>query len=368
MRIHLNCEIINYIVGVMEEVRFKVEAVTPIFIAGADQRNIENEGLRPPSIKGLLRWWFRAIAGGMFSLDDMRKLEGEVFGYVSRGGGQKSKIQIVCEKTPNPSPIGDILRGLSPELRYLWFSMFLLSRRGRRLECYPPGSVFEVVMRSTDKKYLEVAISCFWLLCFLGGVGARSRRGAGCIRVLNAQEIAPLKFRINMDSPPIIKNFIEENLGKIFDTFKNLASNYGFKISPKDCPNFPVLSSGCSSIEIVDKKYSKWSQALSDISNNFSSFRRRYVRRCRSLLGLPIAGVQTRVRRFASPLLIGVVRANNCYFTRIVKFYSSIPPNVGRICGRYVRNGRNVLLRELDNYFASRNLKYLSVNIPEVKT
>ncbi|MCD6363255.1 MAG: type III-B CRISPR module RAMP protein Cmr1, partial [Synergistetes bacterium] len=48
----------------MHKVSLEVETVTPLFIAGADQRNIGNEGLRPPSLRGLLRWWFRAALGG----------------------------------------------------------------------------------------------------------------------------------------------------------------------------------------------------------------------------------------------------------------------------------------------------------------
>ena len=39
----------------MHSVTLEVETITPLFIAGADQRNIENEGLRAPSLRGLLR-------------------------------------------------------------------------------------------------------------------------------------------------------------------------------------------------------------------------------------------------------------------------------------------------------------------------
>ena len=40
----------------MGEVILEVDTITPLFIAGADQRNIENEGLRAPSLRGAMRW------------------------------------------------------------------------------------------------------------------------------------------------------------------------------------------------------------------------------------------------------------------------------------------------------------------------
>ena len=74
----------------MEEIIFELETVTPLFIAGADQRNIENEGLRAPSLRGLLRWWFRAIIGGVkffygnLNLKSVKEEEGKLWGTTER--------------------------------------------------------------------------------------------------------------------------------------------------------------------------------------------------------------------------------------------------------------------------------------------
>lgn len=45
---------------------FEMEVLTPLFIAGSDPKGVElrREGIRLPSIRGALRFWFRAMMGG----------------------------------------------------------------------------------------------------------------------------------------------------------------------------------------------------------------------------------------------------------------------------------------------------------------
>ena len=42
----------------MEVMQFRLQVVTPLFLSGADQAKAE---LRPPTIRGALRFWFRAM-------------------------------------------------------------------------------------------------------------------------------------------------------------------------------------------------------------------------------------------------------------------------------------------------------------------
>ncbi|MFH0988531.1 MAG: type III-B CRISPR module RAMP protein Cmr1 [bacterium] len=41
-----------------KKVTFKCEVITPMFLGGADPDKPE---LRPPSIRGAMRWWFRTM-------------------------------------------------------------------------------------------------------------------------------------------------------------------------------------------------------------------------------------------------------------------------------------------------------------------
>src|SRR5215472_11657363 len=66
----------------MQEVTFEVETITPLFLAGADQATAE---LRAPSFRGEMRYWLRALVGGMMGtgpdgLKMVKNAENEVFG------------------------------------------------------------------------------------------------------------------------------------------------------------------------------------------------------------------------------------------------------------------------------------------------
>ncbi len=80
----------------MYRTEFTLEAITPVFMRGADQTKAE---IRAASIKGLMRWWFRALAGSYFGDDiaGLRKAEEYVFGST----GQKSKVTVEITEIKN---------------------------------------------------------------------------------------------------------------------------------------------------------------------------------------------------------------------------------------------------------------------------
>lgn len=85
----------------MYKAEFELEAITPIFMRGANQNRAE---IRAPSIKGVMRWWFRALAGNYFGSDivGLRKAEEYVFGSTN----QRNKVSIQVEANgDNPKPI-----------------------------------------------------------------------------------------------------------------------------------------------------------------------------------------------------------------------------------------------------------------------
>ena len=47
--------------GRLRSLEVEVEAVTPLWIGGASAQ----AELRPPSVRGCMRFWFRALAGGL---------------------------------------------------------------------------------------------------------------------------------------------------------------------------------------------------------------------------------------------------------------------------------------------------------------
>jgi CRISPR-associated protein Cmr1 len=64
------------------------ETVTPLLMHGADGKTPE---LRPASIKGVMRFWWRAIHGNL-PLKELREKEGEIFGNTERKSSFSIKI------------------------------------------------------------------------------------------------------------------------------------------------------------------------------------------------------------------------------------------------------------------------------------
>jgi CRISPR-associated protein Cmr1 len=147
----------------MQSITFECEVITPMFLAGADGITPE---LRPPSIKGALRFWWRALNGHL-PLSELKKQEGEIFGDTS----QRSKFSITTK---------EISIQLSKEKPVL-HKRYVVS-------CIMPKSRFEVAFRiPVRNKYwdIEKCANLFELVTILGGFGKRVRRGMGSIDIIS---------------------------------------------------------------------------------------------------------------------------------------------------------------------------------------
>jgi len=335
----------------MEKTTLELETVTPLFIAGADQRNIENEGLRAPSLRGLLRWWFRAIMGGIVSTEDLRELESKIFGSTD----QKSSVKILSTTKSQPSEIS-----IPSDLRYLWFSIHMQKRKNQRLQCYLPKTKFKITLSSDDEDNLKITLGCLWTLIYLGGAGARMRRGAGSLKINNVSGKIPYTFIFTGNTSTDAKEFIEKNLAEIFGDFKEYA---GEKYNPQTNPNFAVLSKNHAKMSLIQQPLDTWESALRKISDKYRSFRRGKRLEYRYTFGLPIVTRPVfKNLRQASPLLIGVMDLNGKYAIRLVKFYTSIHPDFSSKL-RFLRQD----LDDFDNIVAkNKELGEMEIELPEI--
>jgi CRISPR-associated protein Cmr1 len=76
----------------MKPMTLNVELTTPGFLGGANP--VEDCEWRAASVRGQLRWWFRAVAGGRFQgdLGQVRTAEEEVFGSTDRGSALRVRL------------------------------------------------------------------------------------------------------------------------------------------------------------------------------------------------------------------------------------------------------------------------------------
>lgn len=349
----------------MQTINLDVEAITPLFIAGADQSYIEGEGLRSPTIRGLMRWWFRAIMGGMTDIKNVQECENEVFGSTKA----RSKIRVLTNVIEGEPVRIDQIPAIN-SLRYLWFSI-RMQMRDQRLSCYPSGSKFSITLMSDDSDALRIAASTLWATIYLGGVGARMRRGAGSLRVIKADDDeSHCSFSFSGSNiAPDAKGFLEKNLKAIFESFKN---EFKYIRKPNGEPPFCILSKKTAKIALINKPFIRYEDGLGEISEVYQSYRsgrdrfgrkiaREIPREERVVFGLPIQRVYEREKlRHASPLIVGVMKFDGKHAIRLVKFYTSVHPKFAEKPG-HVKMHLDALDSQLESGFGET-----AVEIPEV--
>lgn len=147
----------------MQSITFTCEVITPMFLAGADGTTPE---LRPASIKGALRFWWRAMNGHL-EWKKMLELEGKIFGNTQ----QRSSLILRIEKD-----LKDISR-----------ASLLPHKGGSSMPCFPKSDENFIVKLSLNKIEngftIESLKALFILTSILGGLGKRSRRGFGSFKI-----------------------------------------------------------------------------------------------------------------------------------------------------------------------------------------
>ena len=116
----------------LRSLEVELEAVTPLWIGGASRQ----AELRPPSVRGCLRFWFRALAGGLLGeeLRTVCEAESAVFGNTTRA------LSVVVRLFGSPrtgvSVVGETEQ--LPGLAYMFWSVL---QQGAMRSCQANGSV-----------------------------------------------------------------------------------------------------------------------------------------------------------------------------------------------------------------------------------
>lgn len=146
----------------MKEIKFECEVITPMFLGGADGRTAE---LRPPSIKGAMRFWWRAVKG-YSDINKLRKEEAEIFGSSDENYGKsKFSIKVIFE---------NINRDKFRPLPHSKTKTFVF-------DAIKPKQKFSIVIITRKDDQIQLYENILNLTLLLGGLGKRSRRGFGSI-------------------------------------------------------------------------------------------------------------------------------------------------------------------------------------------
>lgn len=162
--------------------------VTPMFLGDADQKA---SSIRPPSLKGALRFWWRALNWSGFlkqanqneaaALQTMHKEEARLFGATAadNAGGQGVFLLTVVKEQ-----IGDVQQPFDFDqfaIRYL-LGMGLTNKNALK----PQGTfrvelLFRPKTSASDQKSVADALYAFGLL---GALGSRARHGMGSVSLI----------------------------------------------------------------------------------------------------------------------------------------------------------------------------------------
>ena len=336
-----------------------MEVITPLFLSGAKQQEVE---LRPTSIRGMLRYWYRALLGGIGITDikKLKELESKLWGKEDRGSAVGIKVKNFKFAGDGPKEILELgLGSRNPGLTYLLFSAKMNKRPYADV-----GSTFCIELFSHKNEadtFLSLATSAFWCWVYLGGLGTRSRRGGGDLRVIDqklSDSIEAPDFSGNFLNVQAFRDYLISGLNNCLDI---VATKNSLKITSASASNFANLSKNCLTMWIANKTWEDWRTVMEDVGKEFMNFRKQKppdynaVKKFltkgtlpnsieRAAFGLPIIFRYTslgrasatvsgdKVERRSSPLIFHFVKLmERKYSVVIIKFSDRFLPSPSRL-------------------------------------
>lgn len=274
------------------------EIITPMFLGDADQKAT---AIRPTSIKGALRFWWRAMNGHL-SLTELAKEEGRLFGSTEKAGvfslsvSSLGKFQAKTDWPPadpnaNSSYMGYGLTG---------------DKQNQHREYIPAGIHFDVSLtfnqnaNASDKQHIQKALEAFGLF---GSLGSRARRGFGSIQLTQCNGI-----KVNAPTSKSIKQWLDNNLPN------NLKNKTQLEYTAFSTDSYFALPDN-----INEKDYKN---AHSKMGRVYKTTRASIPTKQRAVFGLPLKNVNESLRR-ASPVFFKVIKSDKGTFQGLVLFMPS---------------------------------------------
>jgi len=294
-----------------------LEFVTPCFLGGAGLG--QTAEWRAASVRGELRWWFRAVAGGLYGgqLDRVRLLETAAFGSTAerspllvralggpaavrpdqaiRFGRSLSAAEIASFwKDPSKPTEGRLYLSReggevkTPPIHYLGYGPVIGPKVKRPY--LPAGETAKLILQWTGRNSPLVAEArsvlddALWCWINLGGIGARCRKGFGSVRVVSAQAQGSGAAGMRLGSSPA-------TAGEFVDRVKELLGRTRTPATAGLLCEWSHLS-GASRVFISTTSFGSWEDVLLHLGAWLIAFRRRYGvdRDSRTYRGVSLAG------------------------------------------------------------------------------
>lgn len=302
----------------MDRLTVTLKTVTPMFLGGADGKTPE---LRVPSIKGMMRFWWRAINSHL-SIEELRKEEGGLFGSSDEGVG-RSKFALMVRRTdeikvipyqPLPHHTGN------ESCEYLAKAPSCKKNdncsKGFQPSAIAPDKTFECIIR-TSGEYIAQVQDIFKISLILGGLGRRSRRGFGSIKII---KVNGSDFSFDY-SPTSICNLLNAVVPNGFKVDGNKITRSINAHADADYPYIEEIEigSGCKKHEDLLKVIGRSSHKNDCDHTGFVDMDRK--------------------KRFSSPIYVSVIEVKGVYKPIITKLHTFFEDNnYPRTCSRQTCN------------------------------
>lgn len=241
----------------MPQLRLTVQTITPLLMYGANNKDDRTNAslraepeLRASSIRGILRYWLRAVLGAQTPSPSLLFAEeSKILGSTAVG----SKVQVRVQPSRSLQKAGNQ-------------TVLPAQTKGYSLShtAFTPGSEFRIVL-STHPLYsgsiLDAnsdLLKAIFLMVHLGGLGRRARRGSGNLRVLEAKgyEGTP-ELAVTSDNRDALAHYLAQVAQYVTPETRTI----GYR------PTFPIFAGDTAVVLLGQETHSSYDRAFKELWN-----------------------------------------------------------------------------------------------------
>jgi CRISPR-associated protein Cmr1 len=296
-----------------QELEITLETVTPLFLGGANPRG--KPELRAASFRGAMRFWLRALLGGVLgdSVETVGQEEAKRFGST-----EGASPVVVRAKT-----IGD-----QPLVEGSYRPLLHNPQKNFRFPGFRDRQMFNLVLsvRPGAVPLPEITIASALLFCNLGGLGKRSRRGFGSLQIIKVRTSEGMPnvsgFAQLIGHKPESASALSGHLSRLLEWSQKVASANveGPPPAIRDrLPEFSILSPDYAKILVCKQSFESWEKAMTEFWRKIRST----PYRDRSEFGF----ARKKDRR-ASPLMLKIWRIDDGYHMILTAFRTRLFPGI----------------------------------------
>lgn len=266
--------------------KFNCEIISDFFVGNASTSVSE---MRPSSFEGVLRFWWRAMHYNL-TAKELRRQEAEFFGgsYFDDNGKEKHTMGsyrfLSIHQTNSNTQLKSTDRPKEIDPR---------GGKGKS-KAIGPNQKFTIKLQIRENKKQVFAL--FYLASILGGVGKRSRRGAGCWRILSTEPESQIE-EISLDTSSI-EEYINKNINGEFKLNLEVSDN-----------KFPFIKQ----IQIGKTSYGNQKELRLHIMNTAHDFHDMGVIDYRKYLGYT---------EKSSPIIVSIIEINDTLYPIVTTLWT----------------------------------------------